>query len=200
LAVDVKTCLVAVYEWTALVERNAYPPDLVKSLKKKTDELNESIQAEQLRFGLRIDNEVGLVAFYAKLASKTPLDYYNSGKYLLTEKKWLQAKDEFLAYQKFADAKQANKLPRELGEVILKDPREDKHLEYLEYLQKKIDEKINEQTDEASLILSKTVVGSNPYTPLKEEWRRKYPYKQESGTAPSSSSSTSSILVTAGYT
>jgi len=80
---------------------------------------------------------VGLVAFYAKLASKTPLDYYNSGKYLLTEKKWLQAKDEFLAYQKFADAKQQNKLPRELGEVIVKDPREDKHLEYLEYLQKK---------------------------------------------------------------
>jgi len=35
LTVDVKTCLAAIYEWSALVERNQFPPDLVKNLKKK---------------------------------------------------------------------------------------------------------------------------------------------------------------------
>jgi len=35
LAVDVKTSLVAIYEWSDLVEKKRYPPDFVKTLQKK---------------------------------------------------------------------------------------------------------------------------------------------------------------------
>jgi len=186
LSVDVKTSLVTVYDWAALVDKGHFPQDLVKTLQKKTELLDESIQAEQLRFGRDIDKKVNLVTFFAKLNVKSPLDYYNAGKYLLKERQWLKAKDEFLAYQKFADAKRQNKLPKDLGDIQVKDPHEDKHLEYLEYIQKQIDEKINEQTDEMSLLLSKTVTTSNPYTPLKNEWRKTYPYREA---LPSGSSS-----------
>jgi len=178
LSVDVKTALVGVYEWSSLVDKGQFPKDLVANLNRKTDQLDESIQAEQLRFGRVLDGKVNLVTFFQKLNVKSPLDYYNAGKYLLKERQWLKAKDEFLAYQKFADAKRHNKLPKDLGDVQVKDPHEDKHLEYLEYIQKQIDEKINEGTDEMSLLLSRTVTTSNPYTPAKTEWRKAYPYRE----------------------
>jgi len=176
--VDVKTALFGVYEWSALVAPGPVPKDLVANLNKKTDQLDESIQLEQLRFGRVLDTKVNLVTFFQKLIVKSPLDYYNAGKYLLKERQWLKAKDEFLAYQKFADAKRHNQLPKDLGDVQVRDPHEDKHLEYLEYIQKQIDEKINEGTDEMSLLLSRTVTASNPFTPLRAEWRRVYPYRE----------------------
>jgi len=177
LAVDVKTSLVAIYEWSDLVEKKRYPPDFVKTLQKKTDDLNESIQAEQLRFGRKVDSELNLVAFYQRLSAKQPLEYYNNGKFLITQQQWLQAKENLLAYQKFADGKLQNKLPSELGDVKVKDPHEDKHLEYLEFAQKKMDEKLNQGTDEISLLLS-NVTKENIYTPMRIAWRAKYPYRE----------------------
>jgi len=118
-----------------------------------------------------------MLAFYQRLSSKQPLEYYNNGKFLITQQQWLQAKENLLAYQKFADGKLRNQLPSELGDVKVKDPHEDKHLEYLEFAQKKMDEKLNQGTDEISLLLS-VATKDNIYTPMRVAWRAKYPYRE----------------------
>jgi len=84
----------------------------------------------------------------------------------------------------------------------MRDPHEDQHLEYLEYLQKKLDEETPEDP-ELALLWSKKAY-SNPYTQAKLEWRSIYPLRKEAPkpnplspttSAPPSTSSTESTSV-----
>jgi len=62
--------------------------------------------------------------------------------------------------------------------VVIRDPHEDKHLEYLEYIQKNLEKIVLAKDDEASYILSAfPTTGKNPYTDPREAWRKKYPYR-----------------------
>jgi len=137
LGLDVKVALKEAIEWGTLVSQGKIPEDLVVNIKKKTSELDQSIQAEQIRLGRVTEQKLDLAQFFAKLQVKKPMDYYNDGKMAIVKKQWLVAKENFLKYQYFANAKRYNNLPKELEGIELKDPHDDKHLEYLEVIQKK---------------------------------------------------------------
>jgi len=92
---------------------------------------NKFVLAEILKKKVDVGN------FLSNLNAKKPMEYYNDGKSQLVKRQWVDAKSNFLSYQKFADAKRWKKLPKELETLELKDPCQDQHLEYLEYCQKK---------------------------------------------------------------
>jgi len=98
--------------------------------------LNQALQAEQIRFGCAIEKKVNLTQFFANLNAKKPMEYYGDGKRSLVTKNWEDAKKQFLAYQCYADARRQKTLPPELEKLEMRDPHEDQHLEYLEYVQK----------------------------------------------------------------
>jgi len=100
----------------------------------------------------------------------SPIEFYNQGKLLLVKRQWQDSKDAFLSYQKFANAAQEGLLP---PGFVVRDPHEDKHLEYLEWLQKRLDVTVHIK-DEDGLF---TIV-PNCYSRPKEVWRKRYPFKK----------------------
>lgn len=130
-----------------------------------------------IRFGCAIEKKVDLTQFFAKLNAKKPMEYYSDGKISLVKKDWADAKRQFLAYQCYADARRQKTLPPELEKLEMRDPYEDQHLEYLEYLQRKLDEETPEDP-ELALLWSKKAY-SNPYTQARQEWRSIYPLRKE---------------------
>jgi len=171
------------------VERRQIPPDLVKRIQQMSEELDQSIQAEQIRFGREVEKKVDVLAFYAKLSIQSPMDYYTNGKVAIVDREWIVAKDNFLKYQYFVEAHLSKKLPQGLGDIKLKDPHEDKHLEYLELIHNKMEGAL--PVDEELLIIWSKNPGANPYTQLKKEWRRQYPFTTSSSRSSSVSSTTS---------
>lgn len=136
LSVAVKVVGTSLTEWASLVESGKPPKDLVQNIQKKIDELDTCIQGEQIRFGCAIEKKVNLTQFFANLNAKKPMEYYGDGKRSLVTKNWEDAKKQFLAYQCYADARRQKTLPPELEKLEMRDPHEDQHLEYLEYVQK----------------------------------------------------------------
>jgi len=177
LSVAVKVVGTSLTEWASLVESGKPPKDLVQNIQKKIDELDACIQGEQIRFGCAIEKKVDLTQFFAKLNAKKPMEYYSDGKRSLVKKEWADAKRQFLAYQCYADARRQKTLPPELEKLEMRDPYEDQHLEYLEYLQRKLDEETPEDP-ELALLWSKKAY-SNPYTQARQEWRSIYPLRKE---------------------
>jgi len=173
LPLDIKTALRAVDDWATLVEQKKEHPDLINNIKSKAELLDGAIAAEILRFGIKVDQKIDWNTFVSSVHVKKPLEYYTDGKVLISQRKWNEAKDSFLAYQKFANAGQAGQLP---SEVKIRDPHEDKHLEYLEYIQKNL-EKI--PTDDEFRMIASVVPTTphNPYEDARITWRKKYPYR-----------------------
>jgi len=192
LGLDVKVALKEAIEWGTLVAQGKIPEDLVVNIKRKTSELDQSIQAEQIRLGRITEQKLDLTQFFSKLQVKKPMDYYNDGKMAIVKKQWLVAKENFLKYQYFANAKRYNNLPKELEGIELKDPHDDKHLEYLEVIQKKLDD-IGNPVDPELLALWTISAYSNTYTKAKEEWRKTFPFRT---TAPPLSSRQTSVVPT----
>jgi len=190
LSLTVKVVGTSLTDWASLVDSGKPPKDLVQNIEKKIEELNQALQAEQIRFGCAIEKKVNLTQFFANLNAKKPMEYYGDGKRSLVTKNWEDAKKQFLAYQCYADARRQKTLPPELEKLEMRDPHEDQHLEYLEYVQKKLDEQTPEDP-ELSLLWSKKAY-SNPYTQAKLEWRSIYPLRKEGVRAPTAPSSTSS--------
>jgi len=200
LSVAVKVVGTSLTEWASLVESGKPPKDLVQNIQKKIDELDACIQGEQIRFGCAIEKKVDLAQFFSKVNAKKPMEYYKDGKTSLVNKQWVDAKKEFLAYQCYADARRQKTLPPELEKLEMKDPHEDQHLEYLEYLQKKLDEATSTPEDpELALLWSKKAY-SNPYTQAKLEWRSIYPLRKEAPKPPAPSSTPSSTSSTTSST
>jgi len=124
------------------------------------------------------------------------MEYYLDGKIDLKKKRFQEAKVNFLAYQKFADAKRYDKLPEEFKTLPIKDPCQDKHLEYLELIQRKLNEEVSGDDDpDLSLVWTGTPA-SNPYTALREEWRKAFPRTSSAPASSASSASTSSTSST----
>jgi len=181
LPVNVKTSLVAVYEWSQILDSGRQPPDLLSSIKTKAESLEQAVANETLRFGVKIEQKLGqvstqvdYVAFIAGINVKKPLEYYSDGKVLISQKKWNEAKDAFLAYQKFANLGQTGQLR---SEDKIRDPHEDKHLEYLEYIEKNLQKILPQDDEQAMLFSALPKVPQNPYTDPRTEWRKKYPYR-----------------------
>jgi len=80
----------------------------------------------------------------------------------------------FLAYQKFANLGQTGQLR---SEDKIRDPHEDKHLEYLEYIEKNLQKILPQDEEQAMLFSALPKVPQNPYTDPRTEWRKKYPYR-----------------------
>jgi len=60
------------------------------------------------------------------------MEYYNDGKHLINEKKWLDAKNEFLKYRNYVQ--QGTPVSVKDGDGGVKPPNEDSHLKYLMYI------------------------------------------------------------------
>jgi len=199
LSLTVKVVGTSLTEWASLVDSGKPPKDLVQNIQKQIDELNQALQSEQIRFGSAIERKVNLTQFFANLNAKKPMEYYSDGKRSIMTKNWEDAKKQFLAYQSYADARRQKTLPPELEKLEMKDPHEDQHLEYLEYVQKKLDAQTQPEDPELSLLWSKKAY-SNPYTQAKQEWRSIYPLRKEGvaptapSSVPSSTSSTTSTI------
>jgi len=138
LALAVKMGLQSVLEWGNLIAQGKPPSDLTTKIQQKTEELDQSIQAEQIRFGRVLQQRVDLTTFFQQLSVKSPMDYYKDGKACTLKKDWVGAKENFLKYQYLVEAKINNKLPESLDKQEFKDPYEDQHCEYLEVCQKKL--------------------------------------------------------------
>jgi len=193
LTVAVKVLFTDMETWATLINSGKPPQDLIQTIKRRIEDLDSSVQGEQLRFGRDIDNKLDVSNFFTKLGTKKPMEYYTDGKALLQQKKWVDAKTNFLRYQSYADAKRRNKLPKELENLEIKDPYEDQHLEYLEFAQKKLNEEMNTPDDPEMIGLMSKTVYPNPYTAAKVEWRKAFPKGggPQVSSPPSSSSSSS---------
>jgi len=173
----VKQALHACYEWAQLIEKKIPPADLLKNLKAKENLLSDAISRESLRFAAETKQELDFNTFLTDVQVKKPMEYYDDGKVHIAKKNWNDAKDCFLRYQKFADAGQKGYLP---ASYKIKVPTADRHLEYLEYIQKQLNLVLHQATGEEEMILSKMAPQYvNPYTEPKVAWRERYPYKEE---------------------
>lgn len=97
--------------------------------------------------------------------------HYEEGKRHIVDKSWEKAMEDFLAYSPYANLARENKIP--VTSVI--PPKRDKHLEYLELLVNKLREKKAEEREMEGLY-TMPEASPNPYTALKLEWRKQYPF------------------------
>jgi len=87
-------------------------------------------------------------------------EYYDDSKYLINEKRWIEAKAHLLHYRNSIIASNRQ----------IKIPSKDNHLKYLSYVQ----DILNKQSHQIDNLLYRIPAPTNPYTALWEEWKKQH--------------------------
>jgi len=106
-----------------------------------------------------------------KCETEHPLVYYEQGKTLISEEKWIEAKNAFLRYRVFIEAKDER----------CKKPEEDNFLYHLAYIQAQLNaQNLDVNASEAEQIASVLPDAyENEYRKQYKAWIIKYPRKKE---------------------
>jgi hypothetical protein len=170
LTLEVKISLTSCVTWAENINSRKIPPDLNASIKRRVESLKFSISQETLEQTIRVNQRAKILIALAKLDKKKPWEYYEDGKYLITQKRWLDAKTNFLCYRKFIDGKTT--VMTEKDDNGVKPPSEDRHLKYLAYIQDQLAEQSKEEPDPILSVCSKPIV--NQYKRAWDEWEATY--------------------------
>jgi len=95
------------------------------------------------------------------------MEYYNDGKSFIAQKKWLEAKDQFLAYRAFVN--NGTKVQTDDDDLDgVKDPASDGHLKYLVHIQDQLNNELSSQDPLLSAVRGNIYKG--PFL----AWKKKY--------------------------
>jgi len=166
LTLEVKVSLKQCYVWLDLLEKKQMPEDLLENLRRNAKSLKTAISLETLAQTIRIQQHAEILARLTRLDLKKPWEYYQDGKYLIGQKRWLDAKTNLINYRNYVLAGKVG-----VGDEGVKKPSEDSHLKYLAYIQDELNAQGKVDPDP---ILSVTTVHHNQYWPLWHKWEREY--------------------------
>jgi len=176
LAVDVKVAFAACATWGTWLEQKKSSETLLSDIKTKEDLIKSSLIREIFALAAAMDRKLESHSVRVSALTKKPLEYYADGKHGITQRKWNEAKNNLLSYRNFALASLEGKGK---DEFEVKKPEQDKHLEYLEYVENQLN-LLSKQSEVPEGLLSVAPAGPvNPYIQLRIDWRVKYPYKPE---------------------
>jgi len=108
-----------------------------------------------------------------RLSQKKPWEYYEDGKYLISQKKWDDAKANFIHYRNFVEQKTA--LISDKNDNGIKPPAEDNHLKYLAYIQ----DQMTVTGDDNPLFSVVSTKKANVYKQQWEQWQKDYMTKKK---------------------
>lgn len=166
LTLEVKVSLTSCCAWAELIEQKKIPPNLVETIEQRAKSLNFVISQEVLEQTIRINQKAKILVAISKLDKKKPWEYYEDGKYLISQKKWLDAKTNFLAYRHYVEAK--TPIMTDKDDNGIKPPSVDSHLKYLSYVQDQLSEQGTQE--EPNPILSVAPAGKN--NQYKADWAK----------------------------
>jgi len=149
------------------------PGDLLQSIESKQKSLNFAIQNEVLEQAIRLNQSQKVLTAITKLSQKKPWEYYEDGKYLITQKKWDDAKANFIHYRNYVEQK--TPIISEKNDNGIKPPSEDNHLKYLAYIQ----DQISVTADDNPLFSVVSVTKANTYKKQWEQWQKDYMTKKK---------------------
>jgi len=182
LAEEVNLGFTACQVWARATEEKREPKDIRESLRRKTARLQKYIHLENLEQAIEFGE--ALKKWQDKDGKYHPMYYYEKGKIFIVEENWMDAKQMFINYRGFVEAKD----PR------CKKPHEDHFLHHLGYIEAQLlartpiaDDDLNmlsiarplsgdKKTAEIS-VLSENY--TNAYQKEYQEWRKKHPRKKD---------------------
>jgi len=138
LTLEVKIALKACSDWADQIEQRRISSTLLADIEGKAKSLGFAISNEVLEQTLRIQRKQDELKKIQSLSLKKPLEYYADGKYLITEKKWYEAKEQFLFYRNFV--LQGTPVSSKDGDGGIRSPKEDSHLKYLAHVESQLSE------------------------------------------------------------
>jgi len=175
----VKVALKACSDWADQIDGRRISPTLLADIEGKQKSLGFAISNEVLEQTLRIQKKQDELKKIVEIGIKKPLEYYEDGKHLINEKRWYEAKAEFLKYR--ALVLQGTPVNQKEGDGGIKPPAVDSHLKYLAYVETQL------QLQEWNTILtgapSSTTaptppVKKNDYDTLWEKWQNDHMKKK----------------------
>jgi hypothetical protein len=170
LTLEVKISLKSCVEWSEMIEKKKVPQDLLKTLEKRVESLKFAISQETLEQTVRIHQRTKVIELLTKLDKKKPWEYYEDAKYLIGQKRWMEAKTNLICYRNYVEGK--TKVMTDSDDNGVKPPEKDSHLKYLAYVQ---DQLAAQPKADPSPILSTVPMNTiNQYQKLWEKWEATY--------------------------
>jgi len=150
--------------WMKNIEQNRMPRDIEESLVRKTGRLQNYVTLEIVEKLSEVSIAFNrMVAdLKAKGDEKHPYIYYHNGKVYIEQMKWMEAKQSFLNYEHFVQAKD----PR------VRKPEEDNFYYYLSYIQEQINLQNKEVCDPIVTIVE---TPDNKYEKKYQQWLKDHP-------------------------
>jgi len=152
--------------WNLALTHNREPKDILVSLPRKTQRLFDKIKSEPLDLLTDVSKEMDklILELEAKGDKTHPQIFYKKGKQLMGKAEWLDAKNCFLTYERYALAKDSRCL----------NPSDDNFYFYLSQIQKQMNA---QQKDNPDLKFTVVTPGndSNPYEKKYKEWKEQNP-------------------------
>jgi len=173
LTFQVKVSLQACHEWAQLIENKKETKDLAPTIKKHAEELKNAISRENLEQAIRANKRLIAIEAISKLDKKKPWEYFSDGKTFFAQKKWMDAKTNLLHYRSFVEQK--TPVMSDDNPNGVKDPKEDRHLLYLAYIQDKLtaeDPLLSKLPEDPLLSVASPI--QNLYWAQWKEWKKKY--------------------------
>jgi len=174
LTFQVKVSLQACHEWAQLIENKKETKDLNVVIKKHAEELKNAIARETLEQSIRANKRLKAIEAISKLDKKKPWEYFADGKTLFAQKKWMDAKTNLLHYRQYVAEGKVGVMSDENPDGV-KNPKEDRHLLYLAYIQDKLtaEDPLLSKTPEDPLLSVASPI-QNKYWVEWKAWQKKY--------------------------
>jgi len=170
LTLEVKISLKSCVEWSEMIEKKKVPKDLLKTIEKRVESLKFAISQETLEQTIRIQQRTKVIELLSKLDKKKPWEYYEDAKYLIGQKRWMEAKTNLICYRNYVDGK--TKVMTDTDDNGVKPPEKDSHLKYLAYVQDQLAAQPKvDPSPILSVLPSKTI---NQYQKDWEKWEATY--------------------------
>jgi hypothetical protein len=170
LTLEVKISLTSCITWTEMIEKKKEPRELLETINKRVASLQMAISQEVLEQAIRVNQKAKLILAIQKLDKKKPWEYYEDAKYLISQKRWLEAKANLQHYRNYVEAK--TPVMDEKNDNGVKPPSQDNHLKYLAYVQDQLAAQTKENPDPIlSVVPTKTI---NQYQKDWENWQATY--------------------------
>jgi len=155
-------------------EKKKQTADLLESIEKRQKSLSFAIQNEVLLKATRLTQQQDVLAAITRLSLKKPWEYYEDGKYCISQKKWQEAKVNFTHYRNYVEEKKTPVMT-ETNLNGIKKPSEDNHLKYLMIVQDNLSEAVSQDP----LLSVVSTAKSNVYRRQWEQWQADHMQKKK---------------------
>jgi len=168
LTLEVKVALKSCSDWADQIEGKRISSSLFADIESKSKSLNFAISQEVLEQTVRINQKAKLLVALQSLDKKKAWEYYDDAKYLINQKRWLEAKTNLLAYRSYVESK--TPIMSDKNPDGIREPSKDNHLKMLEYVQNQLN--AQGQKEEPDPILSAVPQNApNRYHKLWVDWQ-----------------------------